>query len=91
MPHGRRHRRTCYIWHLRRIDPPENHDFDEVSGFVVIAETEEMARKICIDEGADEVEKVADFWQNQQCSDCKKIGISWKKVQGMVLRDTNNS
>jgi len=91
MPHGRRHRRTWYIWHLKRIDPEKNHKFDEVSGFVVIAETEDRAREICMEEGADEVEKVTDFWHNRQCSECQKIGISWKKVERMVLRDTNNS
>lgn len=79
------HRPTFYVWQIEAV---EGASVDEARGFVVVAKTEQNARTICHNNARDEIRQTKDCWTNPKHSECKKIGISWKKKEHMILRET---
>lgn len=73
-----------HIYHLALLPSPRKGRYDIASDFVVVAGTEQEARKLAAREAGDEK---PDAWLNRQFSTCEMIGEAFGETKiGVVCR-----
>jgi hypothetical protein len=70
------------LWLLTNEDA-DGAVYDVYNGFVIAAESEEIAREIANESPGDE----GSIWENPKLSSCELIGISETLSEGIVLSD----
>ena len=73
------------LWLLQRLDA--RFGYDETQGFVVVAETEDEARKIAQKNGGDETAWDSPFWTDSEMTTCRELRAEHFPEAKIILRD----